>query len=104
MIRLAIANYFIFLTVDKKKILKHYIKKNPYKEKKVRAGLAVENCLLKEKIDVLVTQEVGKITFHTLRDNLVDIFHTKVKTAKQVGECFINNKMKRLSKPTKVKL
>ncbi|MBW3002787.1 cation diffusion facilitator family transporter [Candidatus Woesearchaeota archaeon] len=102
--QLARANYFLFMTVNKKKILKHNIKKNPYKGKKVRAGVAVTNFLLKEKIDVLVTKEVGKIMFHTLRDNLVDVFKTEGKTAKETGERFIAGKLKRLTKPTKVKI
>ncbi len=101
---LARADYFMFLTVNKKSILNQYIKKNLHKEKKVRAGLAVTSFLLKEKIDALVTQEAGKITFHTLRDNLVDIFKTEGKTAKEVGERFIAGKLKRLNKPTKVKI
>jgi len=102
--QLARANYFLFMTVNKKKILHHYAKKNPYKGKKVRAGVAVTNFLLKEKIDVLVTKEAGKIMFHTLRDNLVDVFKTEGKTAKDIGERFIAGKLKRLTRPTKVKI
>jgi len=102
--QLARANYLLFMTVNQKRILQHYIKKNPYKEKKVRAGVAVTNFLLKEKIDALVTKEVGKIMFHTLRDNLVDVFRTDGKTAKEIGKRFIAGKLKRLTKPTKVKI
>lgn len=102
--QLARANYFLFMTVNKKKILKHYIKKNPYKGKKVRAGVAVTNFLLKEKIDILVTKEAGKIMFHTLRDNLVEVFKTDGKTGKEIGERFITGNLKRLTKPTKVKV
>lgn len=101
--QLARANYFIFVTADKKKILQHYVKNNPYKEKKIRAGMSVTSFLLNEKIDALVTQETGKITFHTLRDNMIDIYKTQGKSAEEVGELFIAGKLKRLTKPTKVK-
>ncbi len=94
------ANYFIFVVIKGKKIQKHYIKKNPYKGKKIRAGLAVVNFLVEEKIDALVTKEIGEIAFHTLRDNLVDVYATEGKTVNQVVNRFINNQLKRLTKPT----
>ncbi len=103
MSKLARADYFMFATVKKNTVLKYDIKKNPCKGKKVRAGLAIVDFLLKEKIDVLVTKEIGKIAFHILRDNLIDVFKTEGNTARQVCNLFMSGKLLRLLKPTKVK-
>ena len=96
-------NYFIFVTVDKKseKIESEYIKENPHKEKSVRAGFYATNFIVKENIDVLITKEMGGISFHALRDNLVDIYRADGKNVKEVIDKFIKNKLERLSEPTK---
>ncbi len=46
---------------------------------------------------------MGDISFHTLRDNLVDIYRTKGKTVKNVLENLIKNKLEKLEKPTRRK-
>jgi len=97
------ADNFIFVNIDSKKIKSFYVKKNPFKEKKVRAGLSAVNFVIKEKINLLITQEMGDISFHTLRDNLVDIYKTKGKTVKNVLENLIKNKLEKLEKPTRRK-
>ncbi|MBU4284362.1 MAG: cation diffusion facilitator family transporter, partial [Nanoarchaeota archaeon] len=74
------ADNFIFIDIDNKKIKSFYVKKNPFKEKKVSAGLSAVNFVIKEKVNLLTTQEMGDISFHTLRDNLVDIYKTKGQT------------------------
>jgi len=97
------ANYFIFVTVNKKeeKIKSFYVKDNPYKEKSAKAGYFAANFVVKEKIDVLITKEVGGISFHTLRDNLVDIYKAKGKNVKEVVNNFIKDKLELLTEPTK---
>ena len=97
------ADNFIFINIDSKKIKSFYVKKNPFKEKKVRAGLSAVNFVIKEKINLLITQQMGDISFHTLRDNLVDIYKTKGKTVKNVLENLIKNKLEKLEKPTRRK-
>lgn len=97
------ANYFIFVTIDKKKgkVESTYVKENPYKEKLVRAGFAAVNFIVKEKHDILITSEIGGISFHTLRDHLVDIYKIKGKNVREAVDNFVNNKLERLTKPTK---
>jgi cation diffusion facilitator family transporter len=97
------ADNFIFIDIDNKEIKSFYIKKNPFKEKKVRAGLSAVNFVIKEKVNLLITQEMGDISFHTLRDNLVDIYKTNGKTVKVVINNLINNKLEKLNKPTRRK-
>ena len=97
------AAYFMFVTIDKDKVVNKYVKKNPHKNKKVRAGLAAAHFIAKQKADSIVTKEIGEISFHTLRDHLIDIYITKGKTAKTVVNNFVKNKLKRLRKPTRRK-
>jgi cation diffusion facilitator family transporter len=97
------ANYFIFAIVDKKegKIISFYTKNNPYKERTAKAGLFTANFFVKERIDALITKEVGETSFHTLRDNLIDIYKAEGKTAREVIENFMKGKLEILNKPTK---
>lgn len=98
------ANKFFFGIVNKKRkeVETFYVKENPYKEKSSKAGLATSNFLVKEKIDALITKRVGEISFHTLRDNLIDIYEASGEKVKDLLEDYIAGKLKRLEKPTKV--
>ncbi len=91
--------YFI-ADVAKNKIKSWYIKENPFKAKEVRAGLAATKELLKENIDATVLKRIGEISFHTLRDGLVDIYFTDGKTVKEVLDKFMKGELKILSEPT----
>jgi len=97
------ANYFIFVIIDKKrkKVKSSYVKKNPYRKEYIKAGFAAVNFIVKEKIDTLITKEIGDISFHTLRDHLVDIYKTKGKTVKDVINNFMKNRLEHLTEPTK---
>ncbi len=97
------ANYFMFLTLDKKEgnVKSTYVKENPYKSKAVKAGLFTANFIAKEKVDVLITKEIGEISFHTLRDNLIDIYKAKGRKVKDIINEFMKNKLERLDKPTR---
>jgi len=96
------ANYFIFIDIDGKNIKSHYFKENKYKKKKVRAGLFfIQNIILKERVDVVITRQIGAISFHTLRDDLIDVYLAKKDTVKKNIDDFINDNLKHLTKPTK---
>ena len=99
------ANYFMFITLNKKerKIISRYVKKNPHKEKLVKAGLAAVNFIVKEKVYSLIAGDVGEISFHTLRDNLIDIYRAKGKTVGINVNNFLKNRMEHISEPKKVK-
>jgi cation diffusion facilitator family transporter len=97
------ADYFIFATVNKDtgKVKSNYVKENPHKKELVRAGFKVADFIVKEKIDVLITKEIGGISFHVLRDNLVDIYKAKGRTVKKLIHNFVKGRLNRLEKPTK---
>lgn len=94
------AKYFLFVTVKNKKIISSYVKKNIFIDKEVRAGLSVSNDILKEDIDVVLTREIGEISFHTLRDGLVDIYLVQTKNVKQAINYYIDDDLKKLDKFT----
>ena len=95
------APYFMFITVDKNKVKSYYFKDNPYRHKQIRAGLTVAHELIKEDCDIVITRHVGEITFHTLRDHLIDVYLTKRKIVKGCIDDFVSKRLKRLLKPTK---
>lgn len=94
------AKHFLFVSVKDKKIISHYIKENIYTKEKIRAGLSSAKNILDEKVNVLLTKKIGEISFHTLRDNFVDIYTVKSNNANQAVIDFIENKLEKLERPT----
>lgn len=97
------AEKFMFLELEKGEVKNFYFKENPFLEKEIRAGLSVAQWLTKEKIDSVITKEMGPISFHTLRDNLVDVYFGEDGTVKEILEKFLSGKLKILEKPTREK-
>ena len=97
------SRFFAILEVKKNKLESIRFSKNPFCTKKLRAGLSVASYLLKEKPDILITQEMGPIAFHTLRDHLVEIYQTEQKTIQGALKDFLERRLERLREPTKAK-
>jgi len=96
---------FMFIEIDNKEIQTYYLKKNPYSQKEIRAGLEASKFVMKEKIDSIITKEMGPISLHTLRDNIVDVYIYKKEEGivKEIIEEFSEGKLKLLGEPTKKK-
>jgi len=97
------AEFYIFITLDKGKVKSHKFKTNPFKTRKIRAGLAAADWIAKEKPDVLIAKEMGAISLHTLRDNLIEVHKTEGGTAKEIIKQFLEDKLERLEEPTRKK-
>ncbi len=97
------AKYFLFCYIKGEEIKKYYIKENKYKDKDVRAGLAATHFIKEENVNILITREIGEISFHTLRDSLVDVYITEDEAAEDIIRKFSQGKLKRLGSPTKEK-
>jgi len=97
------APYFLFVNLKGKKIRGYYFLKNPYKNKSVRAGLAASKLVVKQKSEILITKEIGEISLHTLRDNLVDVYQTDKRTAGEAVSQFVKGRLVSLSKSTRKK-
>lgn len=94
------APFFILVDLEGKQIRSYKVIKNTAQNLKIHAGLEATKLLLKEKIDVLVVKRVGEISFHTLRDNLVELHATKAKTVLEALKALRQRKTKILSSPT----
>ena len=92
---------FLWVNLKTKEIKDFYTKNNPARREAVRAGLQAAKFLLKERVNVVITKEIGEISFHTLRDNLVEIYKTERKTVREAIEDFFNKKLKRMEKPSR---
>jgi cation diffusion facilitator family transporter len=95
------AKNFLFLEIDNQQIKSYYRKSNPHKEAKARAGLRAAQFIIKEKIDAIITREMGPIALYTLRDNIVDIYKGEEESLKENVKKFLKGELKSLKAPTK---
>ncbi len=94
------AAYFLFVNLSKEKIKGFYFIKNPYQKKTIKAGLAAAKLIVKQKSEIVITKEIGEISFHCLRDNLVDVYQFKDETVDQAINSFLKDKLILSSNPT----
>ena len=98
------AKKFLFLEMDGDKLKNYCVKDNPYQQKQVRAGLNAVSFVIKEKIDFVVVTEIGPISLHTLRDNLVDVYQVSSgQTINQIIKKAVNKELELLKTPTRQK-
>jgi len=97
------AKKFIFIKLYNNKIKDYYIKDNPYKEKEIRAGLNTALSIVKEKINTIISKEIGPISFHTLRDSIVDVYMGVDESVEKNIEKLLKEKLRLLKEPTKEK-
>lgn len=97
------AKKFMFIELEKGEVKNFYFKDNPFLEKKVRAGLEASRLVVKEKIDSIITKEMGPISLHALRDNVVDVYQGIDGNMKELLEKFSKEKLKLLEEPTREK-
>lgn len=96
------AAYFLFAQIDDHRIAEFEVKPNNFRDQPVRAGLnVVKHFLEAEKIDALVTQEIGEIGFHALRDHYVEVYRSQEgRTAREVLLDFAEGRLESLTAPT----
>jgi cation diffusion facilitator family transporter len=95
------AAYFLFVNLEGQKNKGYYFLKNPYQDKKVKAGLAAAKLIAGQKSEVLIIKEIGEISFYTLKENLFDIYQAKEKTARGAINKYLKGELISLLKPTK---
>ena len=78
--RFARSPYFLFVNLKGDDVKSFYILKNPYQNKKTKAGLSAAKLIAEQKSDILIAQKVGEIAFNTLKSNLIDVYRVKEKT------------------------
>jgi len=97
------APLFMFVEVEEGKVKSYYTKENPYQKEKVRAGLQACKFVVKQKIDSIITKEMGPISFHILRDNIIDIYKGIDGIAKEAVQNYSRAKLDFLEEPTRIK-
>ncbi len=98
------AKNFIFINLDSQGIQGYYVKNNIYQGKKIRAGLSTVQLVINEKIDSVISKEMGPISLHALRDNIVDIYWGEDGDIRNIIAQFQKNKLKPLKEPTREKI
>jgi predicted Fe-Mo cluster-binding NifX family protein len=74
---------------------------NEFIHEKKHAGLKVIKAVIKYKIDVLFTSQIGEISFYMLKNNFVDIYRTEEGLpVREVIEKYRNNQIERVTSPT----
>ena len=69
------APYFGFTQVEEGQVLSFYVKENEGAKLQHKKGIQAADLLVKEKVDVLLTVDVGEGPFHVLGNNLIQIYH-----------------------------
>jgi len=97
------APFFLFLTVDReqKRIIETYIRENPYKDAKIRAGKLTSQFLVKEEIDYVIAKEIGEISFSFLKSNSIEVLITDTDTVEEAVLKYLNNELKSIEKATR---
>ena len=74
---------------------------NKFLGEKQHIGVKIARVLVSYKIDLLFTFNIGKISYHLLKDNLVDIYKAEEgSTVKDIIECYRLNQLQPLTCPT----
>ncbi len=95
------ASSFIIFEFDGKEWRQVKKLKNRYRSKKVRAGLAVAKELMKEGVNEIITEDMGEIAYHTLKDGNVKIYYGKG-NINEVMEKYEKGELQIFKKPKKV--
>lgn len=97
------ASNYMLLDIEKDEINNFEVIENPYQDKEKRAGLAASKMLLKKNIDSIVVSQIGPISLHTLRDNIVDVYKTEEKGVKEIVAAYTNDDLSKLKEATREK-
>lgn len=92
---------FVFVDIDDGSIKKSSCKKNPAGSRSSKAEMSAVHFVIRQNADALVVNQIREVQFHTLRDHLVDIYRIAGKTAKDVVDLFIKEKLVRLTEHSK---
>ncbi|HUT26834.1 MAG TPA: cation diffusion facilitator family transporter [Methanomassiliicoccales archaeon] len=98
------APYFALVSVNKKerRLEEWTIIANDEKDREHRAGLHAVNTIVREKVDALITPEIGEISFHALRDQLVTVYRLEGARLEEVLEHYLNEELENILEPVRV--
>lgn len=95
------APYFAVLKLKDKQIQIEDFYTNEFLSEKKHIGVKIARIAIANKIDVLFTESIGEISFHMLKDNLVDIYMAKEGiTVREIINNYHCNKLQPLTAPS----
>ncbi|MBA7613722.1 hypothetical protein ES703_20978 [subsurface metagenome] len=95
------APYYIILKISEDNIAIEDFYYNVFLTEKKHIGIKVIKAVIKYKLDLLFTAQIGEISFYMLKDNFVDIYKIEEAfTAREVIEKHHRQKLKRITAPT----
>ena len=95
------APYYIILNINDNDIKIEDFYYNEFLADKQHIGLKVIKAVIKYKLDLLFTSNIGEISFYMLKNNFVDIY--KIEEGLSVGEViegYRNNQLRQITAPT----
>jgi cation diffusion facilitator family transporter len=95
------APYFIIIRLDGDDTNIEDFYYNEFLDEKKHIGVKVIKAIIKYKLDMLFTVQIGEISFHMLKDNFVDIYNIEdAVTVKDVITKYKKGALKRITAPT----
>jgi predicted Fe-Mo cluster-binding NifX family protein len=95
------APYFIILKINGKNIEIEDFYFNEYLNEKKHVGVKVIKAIIRYKLDILFTSQIGEISFSMLKNSFVDIYKIKKGlSVKDVAEGYFSNTFEQLVNPT----
>jgi len=95
------APQFGLILVEEGQVLSFFIKKNVGAKLEHKKGIVAADLLVKEKVDILLTIDIGEGPFHVLGNNLVQIFEVPAELRIQEAVDLLNKKsLNKLDVPT----
>ena len=95
------APVFVVASIEDGQIIEITTVENPFREKKVRAGLAAVNRFIADQdIDIVLLREIGEIAFHALRDNYVSVYTVSCDVVSNVLDQYVTGKLVLANEPT----
>jgi len=100
------APFFALVAVDRREreVRDLTIVANPEAGREARAGLHAVRILVREKVDELITPDIGEISFHALHDQLVSVHMLRGTTLHEVLERYLSGELEPMTRPTKMEM
>ncbi len=95
------APYYLILSLSDSAITIEDFYYNEFLDEKKHIGLKVVRTIIKYKLDLLFTSNIGEISFHMLKNNFVDIYKIdEGSSVKEIIEGYRNSQLEQIATPT----
>lgn len=93
--------FFAFVEIEGGELTNVYVKVNYAANLPKKKGVSAAKFLINEKVDVLLSENVGESPFHVLNDSFVHIYHLPEHASIEEAIQFLTlNKLKKMTTPT----